>query len=357
MAKAEDCGCCCTSQPDESSCCCAAIEEIKPGSLQEIHSTTPHLTAGDRIDHILARLGINRTGHRVESGLYRLGSPTDESPVFVSANYTLSFDALRSALNDADAWILVLDTKGINVWCAAGKGTFGTDELVDRMAAVNLTAHVSHRTLILPQLGAPGVSAPDVARRTGFRVLWGPVRATDLPDYLRAGVATQKMRRITFPVRERYVLIPVELMHALPYTVAAVILFTLLGLPGIAGKILLAVLSGTVLFPLLLPVLPTKDYTTKGLVLGYAVIIPVVVAGIFGNAPAGSVSVLITIADLLIWPALTAFLALNFTGCTPFTSRSGVKTEIERYMRILAGMVASGSTAAIAAGILTVVSS
>jgi len=31
-------------------------------------------------------------------------------------------------------WILILDTKGVNVWCAAGKGTFGTEELVFRIA-------------------------------------------------------------------------------------------------------------------------------------------------------------------------------------------------------------------------------
>ena len=73
--------------------------------------------------------------YRVEPGLYAVGSPTADSPVLVSANYKMSFDRLRSALPGVDAWILVLDTKGINVWCAAGKGTFGTDELVRRIEA------------------------------------------------------------------------------------------------------------------------------------------------------------------------------------------------------------------------------
>ena len=77
-------------------------------------------------------------GHRVEPGLYSLGNPTSESPVFVTANYTLSFDALRSALKGIDGYILVLDTQGVNVWCAAGKGTFGTDELVKRIEATRL---------------------------------------------------------------------------------------------------------------------------------------------------------------------------------------------------------------------------
>src|SRR3990170_3965571 len=99
-------------------------------------------------------------------GLYGLGNPTPDSPAFITANYTLSFDALRSALAGRDGYILVLDTEGINVWCAAGKGTFGTDELVGRVESTGLGVVVRHRRLILPQLGAPGVAAHEVARRS-----------------------------------------------------------------------------------------------------------------------------------------------------------------------------------------------
>ena len=94
-----------------------------------IAGTTSTLTAADRWDHFLARIGVNRQGHRVDPGLYAIGSPSGDSPVLVTANYTLSFDALRSVLSGISAYILVLDTKGINVWCAAGKG-----DLRDRRA-------------------------------------------------------------------------------------------------------------------------------------------------------------------------------------------------------------------------------
>src|SRR5512136_881089 len=153
------------------------------------------LTASDRWDHVLARIGVKRGEHRVEPGLYALGSPTPESPVFVSANYTLSFDALRSSLDGIDGYILVLDTKGINVWCAAGKGTFGTEEVIKRVQDTELSQVVSHRRLILPQLGAPGVSAHEVQKRTGFKVDYGPVRASDIPRYLSKGPDAE-MRRV-----------------------------------------------------------------------------------------------------------------------------------------------------------------
>ena len=111
---------------------------MSPADTQLVRSTTSAITPANRWDHLLARCGVNRSGHRVEPGLYALGDPTPDSPVFVTANYTLSFDALRSALAGIDGYILVLDTQGINVWCAAGKGTFGTDELVHRIEATAL---------------------------------------------------------------------------------------------------------------------------------------------------------------------------------------------------------------------------
>ena len=92
----------------------------------------------DRFGTVKARWGINRMDYKVDPGLYALGNPNPQSPVFVTANYKMSFDALREALENLASWILVLDTKGINVWCAAGKGTFGTEELVRRVQATGL---------------------------------------------------------------------------------------------------------------------------------------------------------------------------------------------------------------------------
>ena len=173
------------------------------GSLME--PTTSTLTLANRWDHWLARWGVDRSGHRVAPGLYALGNPTPDSPVFVTANYTLSFDALRSELVGVDGHILVLDTKGINVWCAAGKGTFGTEELVHRIEVSQLRGLVAHRTLILPQLGAPGIAAHEVKQRSGFKVEYGPVRAADLPAYLQTHQASPEMRQVLFPLVDRLV--------------------------------------------------------------------------------------------------------------------------------------------------------
>ena len=313
--------------------------EGDPPELAHLHikSTDSVITPANRWDHFLARWGVNRSGHRVEPGLYALGNPTPASPVFVTANYTLSFDALRAALAGTDGYILVLDTFGINVWCAAGKGTFGTDELVHRIEATTLHQVVDHRVLILPQLGAPGMAAHQVKGRSGFKVEYGPVRAADLPEYLKARQATPEMRRVHFTLRDRLALIPIELVHVLlPMVIAAVVLALIAG-PLTAAGAVAAVLAGVVLFPILLPWLPAHEFSAQGFILGGAVALPFVLLA-FLDAPespfwlrAGR-----ALAYLLGLPPVTAFLALNFTGSTTFTSKSGVKREMYTYIPVMA---------------------
>ena len=191
------------------------VAEVSNIKEHTIRRTTERVTFRNHLDHWLARFGVRRSRHRVEPGLYALGNPTGSTPVFLSANYTLSFDALRSALRGIDAYILVLDTRGVNVWCAAGKGTFGTEEIVSKIGETGLADIVSHRTLIVPQLGAPGVAAHEVKERTGFKVEYGPVRAEDLPEYLKTRKATPEMRKVEFKAGARAVLIPVEAVHML----------------------------------------------------------------------------------------------------------------------------------------------
>jgi hypothetical protein len=353
--------CSCKPKSNIQSCNCltdkpaTSILKVTNIPISEILETTSKITIANRLDHFLARWGVNRMGHIVKPGLYRLGNPTPNSMIFVSANYTLSFDVVRSALAGIDCYILVLDTKGVNVWCAAGKGTFGTDELVRRIAYTGLSAIVRHRTLILPQLSAPGISAYEVKRRSGFSVEYGPVRASDLPEYIEIGKATPEMRRVRFPLKDRLVLSPVEFVHiALPTIIASIIFYFLVS-PLAALAVIATVLVGTVFFPALLPFIPTHDFSTKGLILGELVAIPFAVVSFKTNyaLPLWE-NILISLALLLIMPALTAYLALNFTGCTTFTSRTGVKKEIFRYIPVIAFMAGTGILISILLGIITV---
>lgn len=301
----------------------------------DIMRTTSDLTSSDKWDHFKARWGVKRNEHRVKPGLYALGAPTPESPVFVSANYTLSFDALRSSLRGLDAYVLVIDTQGINVWCAAGKGHFGTAEVIDKIEKTRLADVVSHRTIILPQLCAPGVAGQRIEKRTGFAVEWGPVRASDLPEYLRTHTATPEMRRVRFDLWDRLVVVPVEIVHMLLYMVIAAIGLTLIGGPLMGGGAVASILAGVVLFPALLPFIPTRDFSSKGFILGALVALPFSLALLSTPYPLWW-QIGMAVAFELAFSSVTAFLALNFTGSTPFTSRTAVRIEIFKYIPVMA---------------------
>jgi len=294
---------------------------------------TTRLSRRDVWGGVKVRWNIGRDRYAVLPGLYAAGTPRPESPVFVTANYKLSFDTLRKSLEGIDAWILVLDTKGINVWCAAGKGTFGTRELEQRILKVRLEEVVSHRTLILPQLGAPGVAAPEVKKAIGWTVKYGPVRAEDIRAYLAAGQRKDEaMREVRFRLPDRMAVAPVELAQAWPVLLAILAASVLSGLPfspgygtrffgffiPLAGGVLVAVFG----FPALLPYLPFKAFALKGAVLGLA-------WGALSAAASGA-SAASAAGIVLLVSAIVAFIAMNFTGSSTFTSQPGAALEVRR---------------------------
>ncbi len=306
-----------------------------------VFRVTPEWTRADYLGMFRSRTGAFRMRYSVEPGLYAVGGPAKDSDVFVTANYKLTFDILRRELKAMSAWILVLDTKSINVWCAAGKGTFGTEELIKRLTDAKLDDLVSHRRLIVPQLGAVGVNAAAVQKRTGFRVSFGPVRAKDIPAYVKAGYKkTAEMRTITFSLLDRLVLTPMEInpaMKKFPWFAGGfLVLFGLQpsgilfrdawhsGLPFIL-LLFLAVVAGALVTPVLLPFVPFRSFAVKGWVAG--LVLTALAASGFGLVD--SHQPLLLAATYLFFPALSSYIALQFTGSTTFTGMSGVKKELK----------------------------
>ncbi len=296
---------------------------------------------GDWWGSVRARLSAFRMDYAVKPGLYALGAPDTNSDVFVSANYKLSFDILRRNLDGINAWILVLDTKGINVWCAAGKGTFGTDELARRMIAAKLDGIVSHRRIIVPQLGATGVRASDIKKGTGFTVYFGPVEAKDIKEYLSSNYhATPQMRKVRFTLMQRLILTPMELNPALKkYPLAALIILLLFGLEpsGIIFRsawlggwpflllCLVGIIAGAFITPVLLPFIPFRSFAMKGALAGAVMTLPLV----FFTSIFDENAVFLKASGLMLSPLLSSYLALQFTGATTFTGISGVKKELK----------------------------
>lgn len=333
--------CCCPKQPEQPQQavpCCPSGSPAQEIKTRVIPRVATQLTGADKWGNIKVRWGIKRMNYKIEPGIYAVGNPNENSIVLVSANYKLSFDTLRKELTGLDAWILVLDTRGINVWCAAGKGTFGTEELVHRIDITGLKDIVNHRKLLVPQLGAPGISAHRVKAQSGFSVIYGPVRASDIPAFLKAGMkATPEMRQVRFSLRDRARVVPIELVMGVPkFLLIMLVFFLLSGLTSTGYSInsaisaglravlalLLAYIAGTAAAPLLLPWLPGRSFSIKGFTAGvlfFAISFFVVLRG----AP-----LLETTAWFLLISAFSSFLTMNFTGASTYTSLSGVKKEM-----------------------------
>ncbi len=325
-------------------------------AVSSVPMVSTRLSRQDILGSWKARWGYKRMHYTVPPGLYAVGNPTHTSPVMVSANYKMSFDRLRKNLTGVNAWVLVLDTRGINVWCAAGKGTFCAEEIAHRIEKTHLKEIVTHRTLILPQLSAPGVAVHQLFRLSGFRALYGPVRAEDIQAYLANGKkATEEMRTVYFTLRDRLVLVPMEVVNLLRPVIAGLAALGVLKIFGasIRGEEVIpvqmlrgifttaipylgAVAMGAVLVPALLPYLPGRSFAWKGWFLG---VLWTVAYLLFTNQLPGRSDMA---ALLLILPAISSYLALNFTGASTYTSLSGVMKEIRMAKPLLISCVSLG---------------
>jgi len=324
-----------------------SFEQDTCSEHQNVSTVSTSLSFGDVLGAVGARMGISRMDYTVAPGLYAVGKPDNESLILVSANYKLTFDTLRRNLKGIDCWLLILDTKGVNVWCAAGKGTFGTEELINRIESSQLNKYISHNRLILPQLGATGVSAHDVKRRSGFDVNYGPIRADDIKEYINSGLkASKEMRTVEFKLWDRLVLTPMEILPAVKYALpvyGAMFLSNRFASTPFGGFDLAAntgaILAGTVLTPALLPYLPGRAFSLKGWLAGLGVTAGI--AGMFRKFD--KESGLLTAGSLLLYPAVSSFLAMNFTGASTYTSPSGVNKEMKKALPFIVGSAAAGA--------------
>lgn len=347
LAAKADSGCC-----PASACACTEdnSEEFKKYSwftgfkdtpAGPVPSVSTEINYKEKILQIKSRISSFRMRYTVRPGLYTAGNPHSESDIFVTANYGLSFDHLRGALKGIDAWIIVLDTAGINVWCAAGKGTFGTEELIKKIRQTGIEKCVDHRRIILPQLGAPGINSGEVKRITGFTVKFGPVRAEDIREYINNGYkSSADMRRVKFTFKDRAVLVPMELYMVRKgffYFILASLVYSMLTPEGLifnrafttgAPLIIAAVISifaGAVITPLFLPYVPFRSFILKGGITG-AVLITALnyFTDIFKTG-----NIYFTSAASILIILLSSYIALQFTGATTYTSLSGVQKEIK----------------------------
>jgi ubiquinone/menaquinone biosynthesis C-methylase UbiE len=221
---------------------------------------------------------------KVEPGLYRIGEPDRRSPVLVTGNFDLTVRRVVRALDGkVDCWLLVADSGGINVWCAAGGGHFTADKVIAAVRASGVERLVDHHALILPQLCANGVDGWRIRREVGWGVHWGPVRATDIPAYLAAGrQKTDAMRWVTFPLKDRLEMVFVTLgFYGLLILIPVALLWRHMFWPVSASLVGLSLF-----YAVTMPWLPGRDGLAKSAPLAVVALAGLYVySALFGHLP------------------------------------------------------------------------
>lgn len=135
-------------------------------------------------------------------GLYKIGHPTKQSMVFVTVNYEYTIRRVARKLKGKDCWLLVCDSRGINVWCSSLAHHFGTEDIIEAIKLTRLADYLSHRKLILPQLCASNVSLEAIQKETGFAPQFGPVYISEIDSYLKQSGGTD-FRKVSFGLKSR----------------------------------------------------------------------------------------------------------------------------------------------------------
>lgn len=192
--------------------------------------------------------------------LIKIGKPDRNSPVLVTGNYHLTVLKVRRALEGQNVFLLVADSHGINVWCAAAGGHFTHHDVIRALKISNIESLVDHRAVILPQLAACGVEAGFIEQRTGWKVKWGPVDIRDFGDYRESGQKKDTaMSTVRFPLPARIIMASAwAFWMSVVYVLALLFIKSSAILPAVIMVWLLSFLVFS-LFPFFLPLLRPKE--------------------------------------------------------------------------------------------------
>ncbi len=256
-----------------------------------------------------------------QTGLRLIGQPGPDAPVLVTCNFDLTVRRVIRALRGVDCYLLVVSSKGINVWCAACGGLLNAHSIISVLKTSRIADRVRHRRLILPQLSAPGVDVTRVEQETGWHCTFGPVYADDIPAYLGTGYhKTDAMHQAAFPLRQRLEMAvmwagPISLLAGLPLAV-----FRPASLPGALALVWAFSLFLFIFYEAILRYVPGPVSLVKTTVLGLAGVVGLLAYGLLvGGWSAGA---------LAGWSAGTLLTALllgfDLDGSSPLYAGSTV---------------------------------
>ncbi len=139
-----------------------------------------------------------------KTGYQRVGKPDKDSPVLLTCNFHLTILRLKEATRGLNYHLLIANSKGINVWCAATGDSLNNHSVISVIKTSGIENKVNHKKIILPQLAAPGVESKVIQKSVGWKILWGPVDAKDIPEFIESNYEkTDEMKQVEFRFVQR----------------------------------------------------------------------------------------------------------------------------------------------------------
>ncbi|MDD1727862.1 MAG: acetyl-CoA decarbonylase/synthase complex subunit gamma [Methanospirillum sp.] len=117
-------------------------------------------------------------------GLYRVGSPGRDDPVFLTVNFSLTYFTLQGYLESTrrSCWLLIVDTEGMSVLTAVAAGKLSESVVKDAIEKSGLASEVNHKTIIIPGYASP--LSGRIEEYTGWKVIVGPRDAAEIASFI-----------------------------------------------------------------------------------------------------------------------------------------------------------------------------
>ena len=277
-----------------------------------------------------------------KTGLRIIGHPDRNSPVFLTCNFAVTVERVKMALKGMDAYLLIANSKGDNIWCSATGGHFTNHSVISVIKTSGIENLVDHRTVVMPQLAATGIQDRVIHKKIGWKAIWGPVYAKDIPEFVEQKFEkTQEMRQVSFPLSQRF---EMALMWAFPFSVIAS-LFVLPFKPAILLPLNIIIWGWSLILFIAFPIY-SKWFSRKKKTTGfskYTVIfdlgfVPVITWLIFmALLIAGSLFFYHFKADFILGWGITSLavlllISIDLMGSTP-VYKSGLHED--RYLKVI----------------------
>jgi acetyl-CoA decarbonylase/synthase complex subunit gamma len=139
---------------------------------------------------LVARMDIFSDPQRplaTTAGIYPINNPHENSPVIVTANFSLTYFIVSGEVESSrvPCWLLIKDTEGLSLLTAWSAGKFSGEQIAQWVQQCGLAEKVTHRKIILPGHVAMESGSLEEAL-PGWEVLVGPREASYLPAYLKS---------------------------------------------------------------------------------------------------------------------------------------------------------------------------